>query len=260
MLRAWLPLMISGAFLAFPAKGQESGGFFNFFGGKDIDYWREGKIVKDHFAAPRKPSVDEKKQAESFQGANILRHGDSKKFSWDTYRDPTAPEFWDDGGDWIPPRPFREAAANPTPENIQNYLNWLAQKGMVVTRFQEALASASAVSSQDKKPISIPWQRVEMTYFYQSSCPHCQASQATVEKIITLGAKVRLIQLDFGREPPLHLPSEPYDAGLRDRYQIAVTPTWILNVGEKSTKVTGALTLNDLKEHLYSLLTQRSQP
>lgn len=258
MLRACLPLMISSLLLSVPAMAEEPTGFFNFFGGKDIDYWQEGKIVKDHFATRRSAVAADKKTQEAFQGANVLRHGDSKKFSWDTYKDPSAPEFWDDGGDWIPPRPFREAAANPTPENVQNYLTWLAQKGMVVTRFQEALASASMPSKYEQRGISIPWQRVEVKYFYQSSCPHCQSSKPTVEKLPALGANVRFIQLDFGLEPPLHQPSEPYDASMRSEFQISVTPTWILRIGSETTKVTGSLTPSDLEQYLLSLIHQRS--
>lgn len=247
MLKACLPLMISSVSLSSLLYAQDSASLFHFFGGKDIDYWHEGKEVKKNPTFKQK----ENSKIEAFNGSNILRHGDSKKFNWEVYQDPSAPEFWDDGGDWIPPRPFREAAANPTPENIKNYLDWMSAKGMVVTRFQNALARSL---TPDEPESPLPWGKLEIKYFYQSSCPHCKNSVPIVHELINRGVKFSFIQLDAGDLPPLHVPSQPYTPPLKEAFPVSVTPTWYLRHGKDISKITGALSLTEISQFFKTLL------
>jgi hypothetical protein len=202
---------------------------FNFFAGRDIDYWQEGRLIKE--APTQEPA------SERLSGPNILRSQDGKPFHWSNYQDPLKPEFWDDGGDWIPPRPFREAAASPTPENIQAYLKWQKQKAAVVAKFQAALEGTPS-----KEPA---WNTVKVAYFYQSACPHCQASVPLVESLRDLGVQMTLVQMGPGA--PLHEPSIPYDQTWAKEFPVSATPTWVIKQGTKVTTRSGALSMAEFK-------------
>lgn len=216
---------------------------FHFFGGRDIDYWQEGRRVKE--ASPEKAS------SEPLSGPNILRSQDAKPFAWTNYQDPLKPEFWDDGGDWIPPRPFREAAASPTPENIKAYLKWQEQKGAVVSKFQAALEGNQ---KSPQEPV-IPWNTIKVAYFYQSACPHCQASVPLVESLRDLGVQMTLVQMGPGA--PLHEPSIPYDQTWAKEFPVSATPTWVIKQGAKVTTRSGALSM---AEFTHIVNQRKEQP
>jgi hypothetical protein len=232
--------------------------FFRFFGNRDIDYWQTGKTVHDPLGgsvdagniavAPTPTATPEPK---IFSGSTVVREGDTKPFSWDRYRDPRAPEFWDDGGDWIPPRPFREAAANPTSENVGEYLAWQGRKTAVVAKFQNVL-------SEKALPFS-DWKKLSVAYFYQSKCPHCIASMAIVEEVKMRGAKFTFVQLDYAENAPLHKPSIPYTAQWKKSFPVEATPTWILKLGERTTTLTGSVSLEELAASAAGLQQQRRQ-
>jgi hypothetical protein len=229
-----------------------SGGLYHFFGGQDIDYWGEGKLVKEG-STDRQPKTLQTEPA--LQGANVIRSADAQPFSWTRYEDPRNPEFWDDGGDWIPPRPFREAVANPTSENIAAYLDWVERKGMLVTKFQEKLSQQQPASSgaSSKAAAATQWNEVQIAYFYQSSCPHCQSSKQTIESAQSLGAKVTYIQLDSGLNPPLHAGSIPYSKEWAANFEVSVTPTWFLKYGSKTAKLSGAQDIDQLKQFISTM-------
>lgn len=260
-------LQVLVAPMAFAQEG--TGGLFQFFGGADIDYWREGKRVRDGLSIAGTPTPSEtpvpgREKASSFSGSTLVREADAKPFSWDSYRNVRAPEFWDDGGDWIPPRPFREAAANPTQENITQYLDWQVRKTHVVNRFQEALTLVGSKQSSQRKETqsegpspSFSWRTLRVAYFYQSSCGHCRNSAPVVEKAQSLGAKVTFVQLDAGANPPLHRNSIAYDAAWAKSFPISSTPTWVLKVQGATETVTGELSLEKLARHATSLASQR---
>ena len=274
MFRMHVLLISLSALVALVAHAEpEVGGAFGFFGGADIDYWREGKRVQDKLSptaeiSPTKTpiggidrSVVEKP---SFSGATLVRGADAKAFSWEAYRDPLAPEFWDDGGDWIPPRPFREAAANPSEKNINEYLAWQIRKTNVVSQFQAALMRVGTPGTAVGNNASLGgiamtsenftnWQALRIAYFYQSSCPHCRASASVIEEAKRLGSRVTFVQLDAREQAPLHAGSIAYDKSWAKEFAISSTPTWVLKLGSRSETLTGALTLSELAEKAGAL-------
>ena len=112
-----------------------------------IDYWGEGRTN----SAPKSSNISEQRQTIVTQNTpseskSIIRQQDGKKFSWENYIGDEAlknPEFWDDGGDYVPPRPFRELAANPSAENAKNFLSWMYQKNAATDAVSKALKNAS---------------------------------------------------------------------------------------------------------------------
>lgn len=236
---------------------------FAFFGGRDLDYWNEGKTVKPFFQS--KDSADEVPHNET---PNSIRAGDGKPFSWKNYADPTDLLFWDDGGDWVPPRPFRESAANPTAENLERYLDWQARKMAVVGHFQEALAAAAlseggksrvqaTTSPRKETPTSqrMNWKAVDLIYFYQSSCPHCQAAKPVVEELRRKGVRASFVQLDAHRSPPLHAGSVPYTEAHERQFNVTSTPTWAFRLGGRTRLITGEVSLLQIESELLSTLT-----
>lgn len=257
-------LLISvGIFASAVAEAQYGDeAFFRFFGGRDIDYWLQGKVVHDALAGVRveplptptpvngsASSENAGSDTKSFSGSTLVREADAKPFSWERYRDPRAPEFWDDGGDWIPPRPFREAAANPTKENIGEYLAWQGRKTTVVAKFQNAL-------SEKALPFS-DWKKLSIAYFYQSACAHCQASMSTVDDLKMRGVKFTFVQLDYASNPPLHKPSIPYTAAWKKSFSVEATPTWILKLGDRTTTLTGSVSTEELSRSAEGLQQPR---
>ena len=249
----FINVMLVPASVALAQYGDE--GFFRFFGGRDIDYWQLGKTVHDPLSAVEAPIpkatpvAPENASAPQFSGSTVVREADAKPFSWDKYRDPRAPEFWDDGGDWIPPRPFREAAANPTNENVGEYLAWQGRKTAVVSKFQHVL-------SEKAMPFS-DWKKLGIAYFYQSKCSHCQASMPTVEDAKSRGAKFTFVQLDYAENAPLHRPSIPYTEAWKNRFPVEATPTWILKLDGKTLSLTGSISIEELSRSAASLQQPR---
>lgn len=240
------------------AQGGDTG-LFRFFAGRDIDYWSEGRMVHDTLKMniannPRDPDTD---PLASFSGSNLVRSGDSVPFTWSRYEDPKLAEFWDDGGDWIPPRPFREAASDPSPENIRRYLAWQQRKALVTRRFQSALIK------QDQPAVdleaTVPWRKLHIIYFYQSLCSHCQASRNFVEALKKRGVAFTFVQLDYGQNPPLHSSSIPYSESLAQRFTIEATPTWVLRIGSKTQTHVGELSMKKLSELTTSLIKEEGR-
>lgn len=222
-------------------------GFFNrafgqaygtpFFQGDDLDYWREGKKIK-YFT---NPSVNKEtvQPAGAVPSKSIIRQSDTLPFDWKNYDDPKSAEFWDDGGDYVAPRPLREAVANPTEENLAKYLTWQAKRLEVLAVFNAKLANTEASKGKKEsskissKPIAKPaikqssvrLPEVELLYFYQSSCPHCQAEKAHVEDLARRGVRVSFVQMDSDVNPPLHQGSVPYTAKHSAQFEVTATPT-----------------------------------
>lgn len=255
MRKALVLLINLFAFAPFTANAVElEKEFFQYFGGRDIDYWQQGNRVKDPYArrkvqadsqAPKSSLNEQKTGSDAFSGSTLVRQGDAKKFAWSRYSDPRAPEFWDDGGDWIPPRPFREAAADPTAENVQQYLTWQANKTAVVNRFQTAL-SAHAISFDR-------WKELSVAYFYQSTCAACRASVRVVDEALKRGAKFTFVQLDAGEHAPLHTPSVPYTAEWKKQFAVDATPTWFLKLGSRTATLTGSVSIDELARQAAAL-------
>jgi hypothetical protein len=235
---------------------------FGFFGGRDLDFWKEGKTVKPFF-----PNAAASNDITDDAVPSSIRAGDGNVFSWKNYADPSSLLFWDDGGDWVPPRPFREAAANPTAENLERYLDWQARKMAVVSRFQESLAIAGFSGGQGTRvqSNSIPpketvvspkvnWKAVDLVYFYQSSCSHCQAAKSVVEELKNKGVRVSFVQLDAHRNPPLHAGAVPYNESHDRQFNVTSTPTWAFRLGGKTRLITGEVSLQQIESELSSAL------
>jgi thiol-disulfide isomerase/thioredoxin len=240
----------------------------SYFGENDIDYWREGKKVK-----PFVPSLQPQKAEtpRSIPSGSIIRQSDALPFDWKNYDDPKSPEFWDDGGDYVAPRPLREAVANPTPENLERYANWQAKRLVVIAEFNQKLVahsiskrdssnavSNSLINKQKSSPTkkiatNINLREVNLIYFYQSSCPHCQAEKEHVEELKRKGVQVTFVQLDADENAPLHVPSVPYSALLSKQFAITATPTWIFRRREKSLRLQGEQTQIDLMQEISKL-------
>lgn len=269
-----MPVLLISVLVAHQAFAQSKNSKpFQYFEGKDVDYWNEGKKVKEtildelnYTNNDEKINKVEHEKKESFSGSTAIRSSDLTPFSWKKYNDPKSVEFWDDGGNWIPPRPFREAASNPTKENIDAYLNWMVRKTAVVEKFQYALKNYTG-QNQDKGSNHVQqnvfikkeenkaalnnvsdfnWGTLQVAYFYQTACAHCKKSIPLTQKIQSLGAQVNFIQLDSNTNPPAHENSIPYNEDLDNQFHVSSTPTWFLKVGNNYTRITGETSLSVL--------------
>jgi hypothetical protein len=127
----------------------------------------------------------------------------------------------------------------------------------VTQRFQSALVR------QDQTAVdleaTIPWRKLHITYFYQSLCAHCQASQKFVGSLKKKGVAFTFVQLDYGQNPPLHSASIPYSKSLAQRFAIEATPTWVLRIGSKSQIHVGELSMKKLSELTSSLIKEEER-
>lgn len=247
----------------------------SYFGDSDLDYWREGKKIKP-FVQPlqplQAPKVEIPKLAPS---GSIIRQSDAFPFDWKNYEDPKSPEFWDDGGDYVAPRPLREVVVNPTSENLERYAAWQAKRLVVIAEFNQKLlahelakgkASSSSPSKNQrmlpqKAASNVNLREVSLMYFYQSSCPHCQASREQVEDLRRKGVQVTFVQLDADENAPLHSPSVPYSAALSKQFAITATPTWIFRRHEKVLRLQGEQSEKEILEQISAALRpQTTEP
>ena len=211
-------------------------------------------VIDESEATPEQHS----QQASLFSGSSVVRAADALPFTWSRYDDPRLAEFWDDGGDWIPPRPFREAASNPSAENINRYLAWQRRKAQVTQRFQQALVKQDQAALEQE--LQLPWKQLQVTYFYQSICSHCQSSKGFVEDLQKKGVSFTFVQLDYGQNPPLHDPSVPYSESLAQRFPIEATPTWHIRLGSRSLTHVGEISLKKLFDIASSLIKEEGNP
>jgi thiol-disulfide isomerase/thioredoxin len=247
----------------------------SFFDGKDIDYWREGKLSGSDAQNPGKELGKDAKVSPPHPPSSSIRESDKSPFDWKKYEDPSSVEFWDDGGDYVAPRPLREAVANPTRENLEKYLEWQAQRLVVLGRFNEKLAElqlskeVGKTSTKNKnergtkkeeapKKVSIRYPEVTLLYFYQTSCPHCQASKPEVESLQKKGVRVSFIQLDG--LPALHPGSFPYNLTLKNQFDIQATPTWIFRRKESVARLEGRKSEEELTLAMAGLFSSGRLP
>jgi thiol-disulfide isomerase/thioredoxin len=256
-----------------------------FFSGSDLDFWREGKKVQPFVppivqkAPPRAPTGTASGVEElPPPSGSIIRQRDALPFDWSRYEDPSSPEFWDDGGDYVAPRPLREAVANPTPENLQRYTAWQAKRLAVIAVFGERLAQfgagvtspvptgpsggslARSAAPANQAATRIPWRELDLLYFYQSSCPHCRAEKEHVEDLARRGVRVSFVQLDAGDLPPLHPRSVPYTASLSMQFGITATPTWVFRYRGQVLRLEGEQPEPALASQISSLLKTSRNP
>lgn len=225
----------------------------DWFDGADLDFWNEGKRVHDVIAELGQRSID---TAQLPVTDSVIRSSDFRTFNWKNYEDPNSPEFWDDGGNYVPPRPFRVLAANPTGENLANYQAWVHRKLAVASRVGTLLGSLSSDSDREQKenkprakaratevaisrPRRTDWSKVSIAFFYRSGCPFCAREVPVLESLRNKGARVRAYQIEPEAGQPIFRPSVPLSLGEVDRLHIQLTPTLVLSVGKRRARVEG---------------------
>jgi len=259
------------------------GGFFQ---GRDLDYWREGNRVPHPLPSGRgqgalaRPAEALPPPSPNVGLGSVIRQRDSLPFDWSRYEDPRSPEFWDDGGDYVPPRPLREAVSNPTPANLDAYVAWQARRLEVLAAFETKMAQNAinkltgsapsgvisratdsatdgAVRSQGAAPhdtqAAIKWKELELLYFYQSSCPHCVAQKEHVETLAKRGVRISFIQMDAGERPPLHVRSVPYTQAHSNQFRVTATPTWVFRRHGRSVRLQGEQSEGEIAAQLSTL-------
>lgn len=229
-----------------------------FFGGSDIDYWNEGvkPMTKTRLLVPTStPKLSVPIDQSLAPTGSVIRQMDSKPFDWKNYEDPKSDAFWDEGGDYIPPRPFRVVAADPTPENVAKLVHWM-QKKMSLTLGIETAIKNQAVGVEPRvlpkkwvsetKKSGISWKKMQIVYFYQTTCPHCQKNLPVVYELKRLGVQVMPVQLDWKTNPPLLAGSVKYDAELEAARPITATPTWLISYQGVVTEIQGETSPDDI--------------
>ena len=261
MRTALVACWLSAATVA-PAAGRAEG----FFVGQELDYWDEvqGRRTADAAKASDRP----------------LRPLDAGEFRWEDYDDPTTDVFWDDGGNYVPPRPLRIAAADPTPENVARYMRWQKRKLDVIATFQQEVArqtgmpTGRGLATTAGGRVSVPpgdaetirqrgapidWRRLDVVFFYASSCPHCAASVDTVRELERLGARVIPVQTDWREREPLLPGSVQYTAEIAKEQPIDAVPTWIASYGGDRLTMQGRVTVQSIELTVKMAQQQRTQ-
>lgn len=227
--------------LSSSARAQE------FFAQQELDFWNE--------AQPRRsPRRSAERPGRSGQGAQ------EQDFRWEDYDDPTTAAFWDDGGNYTPPKPLRVAAADPTPENVAKYLRWQKRKLETIAALQQEVARQLGTEPQrtvldpaaqaqlledDGSPID--WRRVDVLLFYASDCPHCQASASIVRELAERGAHVIPVQTDWQKRPPLFAGSIQYTAEIAKEQPVEAVPLWVAAYGGDRITMQGEVSLRSIE-------------
>jgi thiol-disulfide isomerase/thioredoxin len=240
-----LKISIASLFFASQGLAQELPHSVIYFK-NDIDYWNDGKTFNDgqiKHATEHTPRTEHTHTEEPSQ-KNTIRGLDNQPFSWNNYIGDESQEkitFWDDGGDYVPPRPFRELAAKPTQENAKNFLIWLNKKNTAIENVNKVLyennpnkfpiidsiTSIKDVSIQkesENKIDKINWENVNIVYFYSSTCPHCRKEKEVIDELIHLGAKITPVQIDFSEQAPIYENSIPFNKKLASDFQVKSVP------------------------------------
>lgn len=212
-------------------------------------------------------------------------------FDWSIYEDPSRPEFWADGEDGIMPRPFLHLASDPTIENVKKLLLWKKLQWQVVEEVIRSLGGAAELElysevigqdfiefSADKDPLfklasvnvnnkvnaddkgSIDWHKLRVVYIYRSTCQHCKQTIPFIKTLALLGAEIAPLQLDFGKEKPLHETSMPYTGDWKTYFPLSEgrpTPTFYFSYQNKPAfSHVGQLRLTSLTKHLTQNFTK----
>lgn len=226
-----------------------SGLFFNlnvsasWFNDHDIDYWNENKKIESDKKLNNMNSTE--------VGVSEIRKKDREPFDWSNYSDPSKIEFYDDGGDFVPSRPWREVMSNPIKENIEKYMAWQAKKIELSNKIGKIMSESSGMptplASQPKLGLSsisgakenppeheIQWSKLQILYFYRTSCHFCQASTPVVATLKEHHVLFIPVQLDWQENHPMYYNSVRFDESLlKGGYKIKGTPTWIIKRADK---------------------------
>ena len=206
--------------------------------GEWFDYWGEATPVEE--VEPAKPAPQ------------AVREYDALPFDWAAYADPSDPRFWDDGGDYQPPRPLLELARNPTPENAARYREWMEAKAALSTELH-SLIWGEAPQTKKVRP-SVIWGQVRVIYVYSATCGHCKRSAPTVAALREIGARVVTMYTDA--PSPEYPNSLPYEGAIAQALPVVGTPTWVLEVEGRRALVQGYAPIERLEEQIQTLLAQ----
>lgn len=259
--------------LATRAAGQE------FFPHQELDFWNEGAPRRVARAAPARPGAAAGLAMPAPAPRSPARDDDGE-FRWEDLEDPTTAAFWDDGGNYVPPRPVRIAAADPTPDNVARFLRWQKRKLAAISALhaevkrqvdadappRRAPAPGTVVADAATQarllaeaPEPIDWSRLELLFFHAAACPHCQESVATVRELERLGARVIPVQTDWREREALLPGSVPYTAEIAREQPIDAVPTWVASYGGDRVTMQGKVTVQSIEVTLKLSEQQKRQ-
>ena len=241
------------------------------FNGEDIDYWQENKKIH----------TDNKTKNDliPYHEGSIIRVKDNEPFDWNNYNDPSKIEFYDDGGNFVPNRPWREVMKNPTHENVEKYMAWQAKKISLSNNVGKMMAENSglpvplvdqpklnlknsvttnSMTAMKDEEHNILWDRLQVLYFYRSKCHFCQASKPNVSFLKDHHVLFIPVQLDWKENPPIYSESVKYDQNLAKIYNIRGTPSWIIKRADKLSSqipltIEGYVSIDEMEKAIKSL-------
>lgn len=217
------------------------------FKGKDLDYFSEGKRVKD----PLKRTISPLSKTHNVKSFRLpIRDYDKLPFDWSNYEDSSSPVFMDEGGDYQMPRPLQIVMADPTPENIKRYRQWQSRKAEASLRLSQMLIEPTV---DEKRMAQIPWRDVGLYYFYSTTCSACQSQLEVIGQIRDLGIQITPVQLDYQSHQETIPRSLNYDENMRRGFEISVTPTFQIFGNGKNKRWEGFTSLTDFKRHVLTL-------
>lgn len=225
-----------------------------FFGDKDIDYWQEGKTISS--LSPREEIKKQKEKAKSEYWNHVL--------------DPKNLEFWDEGGGYHAPEPIRKAAVSCYSKNkkeckkqVKLYIEWEEKKRKVMAAFMDEIdahtsyqemtsnypgAQNSEVTNIKKatsdSKLFIPWQDVEIIYFYSSNCSACIANKTVIDTLQNLGVNIVFVSLDH-EQNSLYPSSLSFDNSMKKDFDIKATPTAYIKIGNNKARIVGAKAIHE---------------
>lgn len=221
-----------------------SSDFWYWFHGNDIDYFSEGRKVKD----PLKPTPPQQ-MTNAIAGRMPVREYDKRPFNWADYDDPASPVFFDDGGDYTMPRPLQFLIANPTKENAAKYKAWQNKK------IETSMMIAKLLSSDVDDKLDENWKKVGLYYFYSSTCSACRAQSPVISELEKRGVKVTPVQVDYQSAPALYPNSLNYDEHMKRGFSITATPSFAIFGNGKSENWQGYTTLSDFKNKVVAMFS-----
>lgn len=240
-------LFSAGIFFASSQAYAGANDLWLWFKGKDIDYFLEGKTVKD----PLKRTVSPLSQTHNAKNFRLpIREYDKLPFDWTNYDDPASPVFMDEGGDYQMPRPLQIVLADPTPTNIEKYRRWQKRKAEASMMISQLIVEPT---DEEKKFAQVRWRDVGLYYFYSTTCSACQAEHEVIEQIRNLGVQITPVQLDYQSNPPTIPRSLNYDENMKRGFEVSATPTFAIFGNGRNKRWEGYTSLDEFKSNALSL-------
>lgn len=245
----------------------------NWFQGRDVDYWNEGRKVRGASAVANQFREDDATLQNLPPSSNIIRSTDFLPFDWKNYENPQSPQFWDDGGNYVPPRPLRILAVDPSDANVERYLAWQRLKVETTNRLSQLLGAhhnsdvearaPDNTRANDERPRQLPasvhsesrieWGQLSLSYVYRSSCPHCKHMKPVIEELARRGVRVTAYQIGAGVEAPAFPNSKAISQTELASLGVSVTPTLFIRNNQKTSKIEGYMSQEALEMEVAKL-------